>query len=208
MASSVPAHQHQHQARPSDAARIPAPETLPDTYIEPSAQDVVQTATDRADTAYTPEDPEPGMDTGGQLEADDPDDDVSEDDDTSTDDDDDDDDDDDGLTPTRADPPSLRASTLNQPRGVYTEDESLMSADRELLLRGEAGQAVDEREDQRRVTTYVAASHRRNLSVQSKLESAERASALHEKITGYPLEINAATGEVVTETGEYPANEE
>ncbi|TPX36183.1 hypothetical protein SmJEL517_g01637 [Synchytrium microbalum] len=97
---------------------------------------------------------------------------------------------------TRTEMPDFRESTLRamQTPGMYAEDEKY---DGDAVLG-----ADDEREDQRRVQSYVAASHRHNLSRESKMKSAERASKLHEKITGYPLEINPNTGEVILNSEE------
>lgn len=51
----------------------------------------------------------------------------------------------------------------------------------------------------KQLSSLVAASHRQSSNVASKKQSAEKASELHEKITGDPLEINE-TGEVLTGT--------
>ncbi|KAJ3335205.1 hypothetical protein HDU93_006195 [Gonapodya sp. JEL0774] len=93
------------------------------------------------------------------------------------------------MESTRKDPPKLRESSKTAP-GAFAEDETPESEE-SLLGTG------DSREPSRRVETLVAASHRKGRTEEEKRKSAEKASELYEKETGYPLEINEK-GEVVT----------
>jgi hypothetical protein len=54
----------------------------------------------------------------------------------------------------------------------------------------------DKKDIKRRLSALVAASHRKNRTSEKKRESAEKASVLHQEVTGFPLEIND-DGEVI-----------
>ncbi|CAG8582807.1 542_t:CDS:2 [Acaulospora morrowiae] len=96
--------------------------------------------------------------------------------------------------PSRSTPPSLRPSTIKtrDAEGIYEEDEDSFEKG-PSLTEGDN----DEVDTSRKLTSLVSASHRTGRTSEAKRQSAEKASALHEQITGSPLEINEE-GEVVT----------
>ncbi|CAG8679850.1 16705_t:CDS:2, partial [Acaulospora colombiana] len=83
--------------------------------------------------------------------------------------------------PDRATPPDLRPSTIEKGEtgGLYEEDESFESGP--TLTEGDEDNVDPSRK------LYVCCAGR---TPEAKRESAEKASALHEKITGSPLEID------------------
>lgn len=87
----------------------------------------------------------------------------------------------------------LRESSHTAP-GTFTEDESLMD-----VSGGRPSDEMDLDVDvDRKVASLVAASHREGRNPDEKMESAKKASDLHQKITGEPLTIDQKTGEVVS----------
>ncbi|KAG9286920.1 hypothetical protein G9A89_000049 [Geosiphon pyriformis] len=101
------------------------------------------------------------------------------------------------LTPTRKTPPILRESTVatRENPGIFAEGEDEFEEGPSLT----AKDSEKNPDSSRQLSSLVAASHRVGRSPDAKRASAEKASALHEEITGQPLEINEE-GEVVTDS--------
>ncbi|CAG8705636.1 17169_t:CDS:2, partial [Racocetra fulgida] len=81
--------------------------------------------------------------------------------------------------------PELRSSTyaVREAKGLYEENENEFEKGPSLT----EGDVPDNADIDS--SSLVAASHRQSSSVESKKQSAEKASKLHEEITGDPLEI-------------------
>ncbi|KAJ3090118.1 hypothetical protein HK102_004630 [Quaeritorhiza haematococci] len=90
-----------------------------------------------------------------------------------------------GTEPTRKELPNLRDSTwkTREEVGKYAEDER--EVPREDVLGPE-----EEKDTQRRLSSLIAASHRQGRTPDERRKSAEEASKLHVKLTGYPLAID------------------
>ncbi|CAG8734802.1 42365_t:CDS:2 [Gigaspora margarita] len=99
--------------------------------------------------------------------------------------------------PATKSPPELRPSTLatRDAKGLYEEQEN----EGDIPVTGGAVSDDTDIDASKQLSSLVAASHRQSSNVASKKQSAEKASELHEKITGDPLEISE-TGEVLTGT--------
>ncbi|CAG8564461.1 7252_t:CDS:2 [Ambispora gerdemannii] len=93
---------------------------------------------------------------------------------------------------------NLRESTkiVRETPGLFAEDESGFDQEGRPLP---VADDEKEKDTSRQLSSLVAASHRVGRDEASKRASAEKASELHEKVTGQPLEINAK-GEVETDT--------
>ncbi|CAG8544825.1 2777_t:CDS:2 [Racocetra persica] len=93
------------------------------------------------------------------------------------------------VDPATKSPPGLRPSThaVREAKGLYEENENEFE-NGPSLTEGDVPDNADI-DSSRQLSSLVAASHRQSSGVESKRQSAEKASKLHEEITGNPLEI-------------------